>query len=327
MSCLSYDALLLGRLGRLARRRRKSISPRRKTFTFDPPGATISPVLTLSEPRFSEKVVMITGAGRGQGRSHALRFAEEGANLVLCDVEGEEIDSVPYPLAGAAGLAETARLVELHGRPSITCLADVRSTAQLKAAVDDALAAYGQIDVLVANAGIASISKIAEMSDAMWEDMIDINLGGVFRSMRAVVPHMVSRGYGRIVATASIVGRMGAPNIGHYVAAKWGVIGLVKSLAIEVADAGVTVNAVCPTSVDTPMIQNEAFHRLFLPDQEDVRAEDVVAAYSGLNPVPRPWLDPVDVSNAVLFLASDQARYVTGEALSVALGWNARNAA
>ena len=115
--------------------------------------------------------------------------------------------------------------------------------------------------------------------------------------------------------------------IGHYVAAKWGVIGLVKSLAVEVAAHGVTVNAVCPTSVDSAMIQNETFHRLFLPDAEEIVAAEVEAAYTALNPIPVPWLAPGDVSDAVLFLASDEARFVTGDTLEVALGWNARMAA
>jgi NAD(P)-dependent dehydrogenase (short-subunit alcohol dehydrogenase family) len=192
--------------------------------------------------------------------------------------------------------------------------------------VADGIALFGQIHVLLANAGIASIATIAEMSDPTWQDMIDINLTGVFKSMRAVVGHMAEHGYGRIVATSSIVGRQGSPNIGHYVAAKWGVIGLVKSLAIEVADRGITVNAVAPTSVDTEMIQNQGFWELFLPDQDEIRHEDVVEAYRALNPIPEPWLAPEDVSAAAAFLASDEAKFITGEVLPVALGWNARNA-
>ena len=278
--------------------------------------------------RFRGKVAMVTGAGRGQGRAHAVRFAREGADVVLCDLpRGDELDTVPYPLSNAADLEQTARLVEAEGGRALTCAVDVRSSADLAAATARALDELGRIDVLVANAGIAGISTIAEMSDDAWDTMIAVNLGGVFRSMRAVVPHMVERGSGRIVATSSVVGRQGSANIGHYVAAKWGVIGLVKSLAIEVAASGVTVNAVCPSSVDTPMIQNEPFHRLFLPEHDEIRHEDVVEAYRSLNPIPRPWLAPEEVSDAVLFLASDEARFVTGEALAVALGWNARNAA
>jgi SDR family mycofactocin-dependent oxidoreductase len=279
------------------------------------------------DARFAGQVALVTGAARGQGRSHAVRFAQEGADVVLCDLPGTDLPSVPYPMGTADELAETARLVEATGRRALQCAVDVRETAQVEAAVAAGLDAFGRIDVLAANAGIGSISTIAEMSDDMWDTMIAINLSGVFRSLRAVVPHMVERGSGSIVATSSIVGRQGSANIGHYVAAKWGVIGLVKSLALEVAEHGITVNAVCPTSVDTPMIQNEAFYRIFLPGQESFDIEDVKRAYTAQNPIPIPWVQPGDVSDAVLFLASDEARFITGEALPVALGWNARNAA
>jgi SDR family mycofactocin-dependent oxidoreductase len=280
----------------------------------------------MDRPRFNGRVALVTGAARGQGRSHAVRLAAEGADLILCDL-GADIDTVPYPLGTQDELHETAQMVTEQGRRAVTCVADVRSTADLEAAVARGLAELGRIDILVANAGIAGVSTLAEMSDGAWQNMIDVNLTGVFKSMRAVVPHMVERGYGRIVATSSIVGRQGSANIGHYVAAKWGVIGLVKSLAVEVAAHGVTVNAVLPTSVDSAMIQNETFHRLFLPDAEEIVAAEVEAAYTTLNPIPVPWLAPNDVSDAVLFLASDEARFITGDALPVALGWNARMAA
>lgn len=282
--------------------------------------------LPAARRRFVGKVAMVTGAARGQGRAHALRLASEGANLILCDIGDDRPASVPYELANPGELEVAAELVRATGVRALTRTADVRSAKQLEAVVADGIAEFGQIDVLLANAGIASISTIEEMSDAMWQDMIDINLTGVFKSMRAVVGAMSQRGYGRIVATSSIVGRQGSPNIGHYVAAKWGVIGLVKSLALEVADRGITVNAVAPTSVDTDMIQNQAFWDLFLPDKEEILFEDVVEAYRALNPIPVPWVAPEDVSAAAAFLASDEARYITGEVLPVALGWNARNA-
>jgi SDR family mycofactocin-dependent oxidoreductase len=280
----------------------------------------------MERPRFTGKVAMVTGAARGQGRSHAVRLAAEGADVIVCDLCAD-IDTVPYGLGTEAELRETAAMVAEHGRRAVVCRADVRSTQDLATAVERGLSELGRIDVLVANAGIAGVSTLAEMSDDVWQNMLDINLTGVFKTLRAVVPHMVERGYGRIVATSSIVGRQGSANIGHYVAAKWGVLGLVKSLAVEVAAHGVTVNAVCPTSVDSPMIQNEAFHRLFLPDADEIRMADVEAAYTALNPIPVPWLAPDDVSDAVLFLASDEARFITGDALPVALGWNARMAA
>jgi SDR family mycofactocin-dependent oxidoreductase len=280
----------------------------------------------VKQRRFEGKVALITGAARGQGRAHAVRLAAEGASLILSDIGEDRPTTAPYSMATPEELEATANSLRELGTDVVVCTADVRSAEQLDAAVAAGIEAFGQIDVLVANAGIASISSLADMSDATWQEMIDINLTGVFKSMRAVVPHMTGRGYGRIVATASIVGRLGSANIGHYVAAKWGVIGLVKSLAIEVAGDGVTVNAVAPTSVDTPMIQNQAFWELFLPDKEEILREDVVAAYQSLNPLPRPWVEPDDVAATVAFLASDQARYITGEVVPVALGWNARNA-
>jgi SDR family mycofactocin-dependent oxidoreductase len=280
----------------------------------------------MERPRFTGKVALVTGAARGQGRSHAVRLAAEGADVVVCDL-CEDIGTVPYPLGSLEELQETARMVAEQGQRAVVCRADVRSSSDLAATVERGLAELGRIDVLVANAGIAGISTLAEMSDEAWQNMIDVNLTGVFKTLRAVVPHMVARGYGRIVATSSIVGRQGSANIGHYVAAKWGVIGLVKSLAVEVAASGVTVNAVLPTSVGTEMIRNEPFHRLFLPDADEIRLPEVEAAYTALNPIPVPWLAPGDVSDAVLFLASDEARFITGDALPVALGWNARMAA
>ena len=275
--------------------------------------------------RFHDKVVLITGGARGQGRSHALHFAREGADVVVCDLSAD-ISTVPYGLGTVEDLDETRKLVEAEGRRCLSLVADVRDGAQLGSVVEAAIAEFGRVDVLVANAGIAGISTIAEMSDDMWHNMLDVNLSGVFKAIRAVLPHMIERRRGRIVATSSIAGRLGAPNIGHYVAAKWGVIGLVKSTALEVADKGITVNAVAPTSVDTKMIQNEAFWRLFVTDIEEPTREQVEAAFATLHPMPVPWLAPADVSAAVLFLASDEAKYITGEVLPVAAGWNARNA-
>jgi SDR family mycofactocin-dependent oxidoreductase len=272
------------------------------------------------------RVAVVTGGGRGQGRSHALTLAGEGADVVVCDVL-HDLSSVPYPMSGPDDLDETVRAVTARGARCVGMRADVRSSADMSALAETVLSEFGRIDILVANAGIASISTIAEMTDEMWDTMISVNLGGVFRAMRAVVPEMLRAGYGRIVATSSVVGRQGSPNIGHYVAAKWGVIGLVKSLALEVAAHGITVNAVCPTSVDTRMIRNEAFERLFLPDVENPTLEQIKEAYTALNPIPVPWVEPDDVSRAVLFLASDRARYITGETVTVAAGWNANNAA
>ena len=271
------------------------------------------------------RVALITGGARGQGRSHALTLAREGADIVVCDI-AEQIETVPYGMGTQEQLDETVRMVEDLDRRCLAVKADVREAGQMRSVAEDAVSEFGKIDILCANAGIFSFGTIAEMSDQMWQDMIDTNLTGVFNAMRAVVPHMLRQNYGRIVATSSMAGRMGFPNVGHYVAAKWGVLGLVKSLAQEVAVNGVTVNAVCPTSVDTEMIQNEAAYRLFLPDAENPTREDAAGAFQTLNAIPIPWVEVQDISNAILFLVSDDARYITGEAIHVAAGQNASNA-
>lgn len=275
--------------------------------------------------KFDGKVVLITGGARGQGRSHALTFAREGADVAFCDIAAQ-IDSVPYPMSRSADLDETVKLVEELDRRCVGVTADVRDGAQVQAFVDRAITELGRVDFLLANAGIFSFSTIAEMDDAKWQQMIDTNLTGVFHAMRAVLPAMIAQGYGRIVATSSTAGKMGFPHIGHYVAAKWGVIGLVKSLAQEVGGNGITVNAICPTAVDTDMIQNSAAYALFLPDAENPTREDAAPAFQTMNTIPVPWVEPVDISNAMMFLCSDEARYITGETLAVAAGATATNA-
>lgn len=271
------------------------------------------------------KVALITGGARGQGRSHAVTLAREGAEIVVCDV-ARQIDTVPYPMATSEQLQETVRMVEDLDRRCVAVQADVRDAGQMQSAVDRTLAEFGQLDILLANAGIFSFSTVADMSDQLWDDMVDTNLKGVFHSLRAVLPHMIERRSGRIVATSSMAGRAGFANIGHYVAAKWGVIGLVKSLAMEVAQFGITVNAVCPTVVNTDMVRNPATYRLFRPDLANPTEEQAAEGFAGLNIMPIQWVEPQDISNAILFLVSDDARYITGNAMPVAAGENARNA-
>lgn len=271
------------------------------------------------------KVALITGGARGQGRSHAVTLAREGAEIVVCDV-ARQIDTVPYPMATSEQLQETVRMVEDLDRRCVAVQADVRDAGQMQGAVDRTLAEFGQLDILLANAGIFSFSTVADMTDQLWDDMVDTNLKGVFHSLRAVLPHMIERRYGRIVATSSMAGRAGFANIGHYVAAKWGVIGLVKSLAMEVAQFGITVNAVCPTVVNTDMVRNPATYRLFRPDLANPTEEQAAEGFAGLNIMPIQWVEPHDISNAILFLVSDEARYITGNAMPVAAGENARNA-
>ncbi|MDT7706150.1 MAG: hypothetical protein QOG20_1757 [Pseudonocardiales bacterium] len=275
--------------------------------------------------KFDGKVVLITGGARGQGRSHALAFAREGADVAFCDIAAQ-IDTVPYPMSRSADLDETVKLVEELDRRCVGVTADVRDGGQVQAFVERALTELGRVDFLLANAGIFSFSTIAEMEEDKWQQMIDTNLTGVFHAIRAVLPTMIEQGYGRIVATSSMAGKLGFANVGHYVAAKWGVIGLVKSTALEVGGNGITVNAVCPTNVDTDMIQNPAAYALFLPDAENPTREDAAPAFQTLNAIPVPWVEPIDISNTMMFLCSDEARYITGETIAVAAGMNAANA-
>jgi SDR family mycofactocin-dependent oxidoreductase len=268
------------------------------------------------------KVAFITGAARGQGRSHAVRLAQEGADVIAIDLM-EGVGTVGYPLATQEDMDETVRLVEALDRRIIATKADVRDSAALRAAVDDGVAQLGRLDIVLANAGIASFAPVDEMTDEMWDDMIDINLTGVFKTVRAAVPHLKAGGNGgAIVLTSSTAGIKGLANLAHYVAAKHGVVGLVKTLANELAPHMIRVNSVHPTSVDTMMIHNEQTYAAFRPDKapSDVTRDDVGEAFRGLNALPVQWVEPVDISNAILWLVSDDARYVTGVQLPIDAG-------
>lgn len=274
------------------------------------------------------KVALITGGARGQGRSHALTFAREGADIVVCDLV-DQISTVPYTMSAEDQLRETVKQVEELDQRCIGLKADVRDTAQMNSVVEAALKEFGQIDILIANAGIVAPVNLVDLTDEQWNDMIDVDLTGVFKSIRAVAPHMIERGSGRVIATASMVARTGVPGLSHYVAAKWGVVGLIKSLALELGPNNITVNAVCPTNVDTDMIQNPAMHKLFAPDVANPTRDtpEVVEGFKSLNALPIPWVEAKDISNGMLFLASDDGRYITGETLMIAAGWNATSAA
>lgn len=271
----------------------------------------------LRTDRFTGKVALVTGAARGQGRNHALRLAEEGADVVLVD-SCQDVDTLGYDLATPSDLEETTRLVKAAGARVIAEQVDVRDSAALDAVVARTVQELGRLDVVVANAGIAGSFPIEELTDAIWQDMIDINLTGVFRTVRAAVPHLGSGG--AIVITSSIAGMKGLANNTHYTAAKHGVMGLMRSLANEVAPRGIRVNCVNPTNVDTRMLFNDAIYRLFRPDLDSPAREDVEDIMRGMHPLPTGWVEVDDVSNAVLFLASDEARFVTGVALPVDAG-------
>ncbi len=266
--------------------------------------------------KLTGRTALITGAARGQGRSHALRLAAEGANVVAVDM-CRDLATIPYPMATPEDLAETRSLVEGLGVSCHTVRCDVRDTESIEAAVQAGVDRFGSLDIAVANAGVCGFGAFWELSDEAWEEMIGVDLTGVFKTMRAAVKPMMAAGSGRIVATSSMGGRMGNPNLAHYVAAKWGVIGLVKTLALEVARSGITVNAVCPATVDTEMVHNDALYGLFCPDLEAPTREQVEPIYAGMSPMGVPWVAPEEISNAVLYLVSDEARYVSGTTLDV----------
>jgi SDR family mycofactocin-dependent oxidoreductase len=271
--------------------------------------------------RVEGKIAFITGAARGQGRSHAIRLAQEGADIIAVDICGQ-IGTVPYAMSTLEDLAETVRQVEALDRRIIATRADVRDYDAVKAAVDDGVAQLGKLDIVAANAGIFGFAAADELTDDQWKDMIDVNLTGVWHAAKATIPHLRANGGGSIILTSSSAGLMGFPNFAHYVSAKHGVVGLMRTLALELAPDMIRVNSIHPTSVNTDMIQNDALYGLFagdLPVAERTR-ETVGARFQEMNALPIPWVEPVDISNAVLWLASDEARYVTGVTLPVDAG-------
>jgi (+)-trans-carveol dehydrogenase len=270
--------------------------------------------------RLDGKVAFVTGAARGQGRSHALRLAEEGANIVALDL-CEQIESVPYEMSNEEDLNETVRQVEDLDQRIVARKADVRDLAQVEAVVEEGISEFGRIDVVCANAGIFTLGPAHELSRSDWDDVIDTNLTGVWKTCRAVIPHMIERGEGgSIIITSSTAGIKGYANTAHYTASKHAVVGLARSMANELAPYMIRVNTVHPTSVDTLMIQNEMTYGLFRPDLEHPTREDASEAFQAMNALPIPWVEARDISNAVLWLASDEARYVTGIMLPVDAG-------
>ncbi|HEY5400486.1 MAG TPA: mycofactocin-coupled SDR family oxidoreductase [Trebonia sp.] len=271
-------------------------------------------------PALEGKVALITGAARGQGRSHAVRLAAEGADIIAIDICAQ-IESVPYPLARPADLEQTAAEVRALGGRIVTAHADVRSQAELRAAVDAAVGQLGRLDIVCANAGIHSSAPAHEMPEQAWQDLIDVNLTGVWLTCKVAVPHIIAGGRGGVViVTASVAGHKPYATISHYVAAKHGLIGLTKTLAQELAPHGIRVNAVSPTQVDTDMIQNDMIYRLFVPGAERPTREQFAEASQATNLLPVPWVEPSDVSDAVAFLAGDGARFITGVSLPVDAG-------
>jgi len=268
------------------------------------------------------KVAFVTGAARGQGRSHARRLAEEGADIIAIDACATP-DWLSYPLATEADLAQTVKVVESLDRRIVARRADVRDLGAVRAALAAGVAELGgRLDIVCANAAIISQpGPTWEIDLGQWRELVDVTLTGVFVTVKAAIPHMIAAGNGGcVVLTSSGAALVSGAGLADYKAAKAGVLSLTRTLACELAGHFIRVNAICPTAVDTPMIQNERLYRLFRPDLDNPGKEDVQAGFQAMNLLPIPWIDPVDVSNAIVWLASDAARYVTGVTLPVDAG-------
>jgi SDR family mycofactocin-dependent oxidoreductase len=265
------------------------------------------------------KVAFITGGSRGQGRAHAVTCAREGADVIVIDI-AEQLATVPYRLATADDLDETAKLVQARGRRALAIKADVRSQRQLDDAVAAGIAEFGKIDILIANAGIWTMAPFWELTDEQWEEMIGVNLTGVWRSAKAVAPHMIERGSGSMVITSSVNGLEAGQQTAHYVAAKHGVIGLMKNIALELAPYGIRCNAISPGAINTPMTNHQAGWDLFAGHPGGTEDDMAEAGYHYTALKGATFLDPQVIADAALYLNSHLASAVTGVTLPVDAG-------
>jgi (+)-trans-carveol dehydrogenase len=282
-------------------------------------------VASTNPKRFQGQVVFITGAAHGMGRAHALAFARAGANLVLCDA-CRQYSTVPYPLAQPQELEALVTEIEQLGVAVVAAQVDVTQLAAMQNLVEQAEGTLGPIDIVVANAGLYSFAPSWELSEQQWDETVNVDLKGVWVTCKVCIPSMLPRRSGKIICIASTAGMKGMANLAHYVAAKHGVLGLVKTLAIELAPYNINVNAVCPTSVDTAMCRNQALYDVFAggPGPQATQ-EHMLHLMNQLNLFPdRNLLPPEAISAAVLWLASDEAQHMTGCALPVDAGYLTR---
>lgn len=272
------------------------------------------------------KTALVTGGARGQGRSHALALAEAGASVAILDV-CEDLENVSYPLSSQADMDETMRLINEANGKALAVKADVRDREAISDAVERIVDTFGSLDILAINHGVMAISEFRHMDPADWDVVIDINLNGVFNVLHAGLPHLLNRPWGRVIITSSMAGKGGYPQFSHYSASKWAIIGLAKTVALEVATTGTTVNVICPCCVDTPIIHNSTMYGLFRPDLDSPTIGDVAEEFCRYQPQGIPWIPPQAITDALMFLVSDGAKHMTGETLSVAAGQNANGAA
>ena len=285
--------------------------------------------IPISNYSLKGKSAIVTGAGRGIGRAIAVALAQQGADILGIDIAGPVTSVSPLQPATPAELDETGRLVMAEKKKFIGVKADIRDLGALKDAAGRAIKEFGKIDILVANAAIQVYSPLNEMNDAQWKDVIDVNLTGTANSVRAVVNHMIERKNGRIILISSGQGKHGFKSASSYSASKWGVIGLMKSLALELAEFNITVNTVEPGLIDTAMTRNPGRWKLALkeagkPAMENPKEEDVIAARMIVAVQKIPWMQPEDVAPPVVFLASDAAYRVTGASYDVTAGDSAK---
>lgn len=262
----------------------------------------------------------MTGAARGQGRRHCVRFAEEGARVIGVDI-CRDLEHAPYPGATEEDLAETVRQVEAAGGAMHAEVADVRDYRALKAALMNGVERFGRLDAVVANAGTYAPLPVQFVTPPSWDETIAINLTGVFHTIKAATRPMVEQGEGgAMVITSSTTGLKGFYGAPAYTAAKHGVVGFMRSVALELAPNQIRVNTIHPTSVNTPMIINDVFPKLVRPEVPDAGVEHAAEFLRPMQPMDVPWVEPDDISDAVLWLCSDEARYVTGVTLPIDAG-------
>lgn len=265
------------------------------------------------------KVALITGGARGQGRAHAVTCAREGADVVLFDLV-EQVATVNYPMSTPADLAETVRLVEEHDRRALAIRGDVRDQSQLDDAVAQAIAQFDTIDILIANAGIWALKPFWELTDDDWADTVDINLTGVWRAAKAVAPHMIERRSGSIVMTSSTNGLEPGAGYANYVSAKYGVVGLSKSVALELAPYGIRCNCINPGAVRTGMTDNQDGYDLFAGHPGGTAADMEQGGYAFTALAGVSFMDPQVIADGALFLNSHLAAAITGVALPIDAG-------
>jgi (+)-trans-carveol dehydrogenase len=271
--------------------------------------------------RLTNKVALISGVARGQGRSHAQRLAAEGVSIIgfdgLCTY-----DTVPYKQATQQDLDETVRLIEAAGGRIYAGRADVRDRAEIERIISAGVAEVGPIDIVVANAGIGITSRpFWEVSQAEWDDVVGVCLTGVWHTVSAAVPSMIAAGQGgSVIMTSSAAAIKAAPQLSPYIAAKTGVIGMMRSMANDLAPYRIRINCVAPTAVPTDFVLNDRLYQIFSPDSPEPNLEDAKKVMRSMHPLGEPWIETQDISAAVAYLASDEARYITGIVLPVDLG-------